>query len=148
MYSDDSSLSIAHEEVPYTPEITDAAETITPKVVICAAQAAARAMGFHSIKAANPLAPVPRQDTRKEWVLIRSNGTDSVSMAVHCSPSSSPPRSPYTAAVLISQQRPVVLLEAKEGVTDHKVARELMLRAFVRWAHSLRICHRHAPSSL
>ncbi len=105
-------------------------------------------MGFHSIKAANPLAPVPRQDTRKEWVLMRSNGTDGVSMAVHCSPSSSPPRSPYTAAVLISQQRPVVLLEAKEGVTDHKVARELMLRAFVRWAHSLRICQRHAPSSL
>lgn len=148
MYSDDATLSIGHEEAPYAPELADIAETITPKVVNCAAQAAARAMGFHSIKAALPSAPVPRQDTRKEWVLIRPNGTEGASMAIHCSPSSSPPRSPYTAAVLISQHRPVVLLEAKDGVTDHKVARDLMLRAFVRWTRTLRMSQVQAPSSV
>lgn len=148
MYSDDATLSSAHEEVPSAGDLVDIAGTITPRVVNCAAQAAARAMGFHNIKAANPIAHLPRQDTRKEWVLIRPNGTEGASMAVHCSPSSSPPRSPYTAAVLISQHRPVVLLEATDGVTDHKVARDLMLRAFVRWAKNLHMSQRQAPSSV
>ncbi len=135
----------AHAKLPYLPDPMDKKVNMTPTVLNSAARVVARVMDFHDVQHAHPAAQVPRHDTRKEWVLIKPNGTKAASLAVHCSPSSSKPNSPYTAAVLISRHSPVVLLEAKDGVTDHKVAREVMMRAFVRWARDLRFDQRQVP---
>lgn len=135
----------AHVELTYLPDTLDKKAIMTPSALNCAAREVARAMHLHDIQHANPAGKVPRQDTRKEWLLLKPNGAKAASLAVHCSPSSGKPNSPYTAAVLISRHAPVILLEANEGVTDHKVAREVMMRAFVRWALELRLDQSQLP---
>lgn len=135
----------ADVELTHLPDTLEMKVNTTPSAINCAARVVAQAMNFHDIQHANPTGKVPRLDTRKEWVLLKPNGAKAASLAVHCSPSSSRPNSPYTAAVLISRHAPVVLLQANQGVTDHKVAREVMMQAFVRWALDIQLDKRLLP---